>query len=169
MRNKTKCVLLAGLLAVLTLLGACGGTDDESGGVRDDVPVSDLASIAEAEISGSEGLIEPGDAYIAGAMKLEPSELGEYVIKISAYSTSINEYGIFKAETDEELEALVSDLNDYLTMRNDAWMSEYLPEEYPKLQNAQVRQKGLYCFYVILDSEEANAVFNAISAELEAD
>lgn len=167
MRDKLKFALLTGLLAVLALLGACGGPGEASGGVRDDVAVADLAAVAEAEIADSEGLIEPGEGYIVGAMKLEPSELGEYVIKISAYSTSINEYGIFKAGTDEELEALVSDLEDYLAMRNDAWMSEYLPEEYPKLQNAQVRQEGLYCFYVILNSEEANAVFNAIIAELQ--
>lgn len=155
--------VLCVMLAVALLLTGCSNGD---GGVRDDVSVDDLAEAFEAEIEGSDGLVDPGAGYIAGSMKLDTEALGEYIIKISAYSTSINEYGVFKADSEEAAADLAQVIQDYLTMRNDTWMSEYLPEEYPKLENAQVKQLGLYVAYAILDEAERDAVFGAFSEQL---
>lgn len=155
----------AALMAALLLLGACSGKDD--GAVRDDVPVADLVTAIDAQIEGSDGLIEPGDGYIVGSMKLDPEALGEYVVKISAFSTSINEYGVFKAASPEEAETLEGTLKDYLTMRNETWMTEYLPEEYPKLENAKVVREGCYVLYTILSDTERDAVGTAFSGALE--
>lgn len=149
------------LLAALLLLGGCAG--DGEGKVRDDVAVADLAAAADEKIEGSDGLIEPGDGYISGFMKLEPEELGDYVVKISAFSTSINEYGIFKAGSSGEAETLEKTIQGYLDMRRETWMQEYLPEEYPKLKDAGVTRMGSYVFYTILSEEERPAVQEALA------
>lgn len=154
---------LAAALAALIMLAGCGGN---GGQVRDDVAVADLSAAVEAEIAGSDGLVDPGESYIAGSMKLDTAALGEYVIKISAYSTSINEYGVFKTGSAEEAEALEQTLKEYLSMRNETWMSEYLPEEYPKLENAQVKREGSYVAYAILSEEERDGALDAFSAKL---
>ena len=166
-RLKNSCRLSAALCLLLALclcLSACGS----QGSVRDNVALSDLAAAIEADISESEGLVDPGDSYIAGSMKLNTSELGEYIIKISSYGTNINEYGLFKAASTDEAKALVQTLEDYLQMRNEAWMPEYLPDQYPKLENAEVEQEGLYVLYAILDANEREAVFNTFSDMLTA-
>ncbi len=147
------------LALALTLLLSCLLT--ACGGVRDDVPLSDLAAAVEAEIEGGSSLVDPGAGYIAGSMKLDTAALGEYVIKISAQGTSINEYGVFKAADEKAAKALVSTLEDYLAMRIGSWMPEYLPEEFPKLENAEVKQEGLYVVYGILSETEREAAFSA--------
>lgn len=149
------------LLAALVLLGGCAG--DEEGKVRDDVAVADLAAAADEKIEGSDGLIDPGEGYISGYMGLEPEELGDYVVKISSFSTSINEYGIFKADSADGAETLEKTIQGYLDMRRETWMQEYLPEEYPKLKDAEVKRLGSYVFYTILSDEERPAVQEALT------
>lgn len=163
-KKKTSKISLALLLtlALTLLLSACGS----KGNLRDDVALTDLAAAFEAKIEDSEGLIEPGASYIAGSMKLNTEELGEYIIKISSYSTNINEYGVFKAASTDEAKALVETLEAYLVMRDEAWMPEYLPDQYVKLENAEVRQQGLYVLYTILGEAEQEAVFAEFDAML---
>lgn len=149
------------LLAALLMLGSCAG--DGEGKVRDDVAVADLVAAADEKIEGSDGLTDPGEGYISGFMKLEPDELGDYVVRISSFSTSINEYGIFKAAGSDEAEELEKTIQGYLDMRRETWMQEYLPEEYPKLKDAVVTRMGSYVFYTILSDEERPAVQEALT------
>jgi len=55
---------------------------------------------------------------------------------------------------------------DYLQKRNDAWMNEYLVEEYPKLRDAEVFTMGNYVFYLILSESDKDLVLNALSETL---
>lgn len=161
-KNRLLAVLsLLSALAMCFVLAACGGSQ-----LRDDVALSDIAAAYEADIPESDGLVEPGDSYIAGSMKLNTEELGEYIIKISSYSTNINEYGVFKAASTDDAKALAATLEDYLSMRKDAWMREYLPDQYPKLENAEVKQEGLYVTYAILDDDSRAAVLSTFESML---
>ena len=41
-------------------------------------------------------------------------------------------------------------------------MPEYLPEEYPKLKNAEIKSAGLYVMYAVLSDSEKEAAFKEL-------
>ena len=139
------------LLSLGLLLGACGNAP------RNDVSLADLSAAIESKIEDSGNLVSPGENYIRGSMNLDPQNLGEYVIKICSMGTNINEYGVFKAENETDAQSLAASLEAYLAERNEAWMPEYLPDQYPKLKDAAVKQNGVYVLYTILTDAERSA------------
>jgi len=89
-------------------------------------------------------------------------------VKINAKGVNIDEYGVFKAADEKEAASVKAAAEGYLRFRLDTWMREYMPEELPKLENAQVKVCGSYVLYAILDEDAAQAVFDAFEAALKA-
>ncbi len=144
-------------LAVLLLasLCGCGGAKVE---YRDDVAVADLAQSVLAGISNAGNLAAMKDSYIEGIMGMDISGYAEHAVYVSAVGTNIDEFGIFKLGSVSAADAQ-KQIDAYLQMREDTWMKEYIPEEYPKLQNAEVKLCGNYIIYVLLsDSERASTL-----------
>ena len=144
--KKTACILL--ILAVLLALGACGKKDTW----RTDVPLSSLAETVEKHLDAG-SLAAMQESYLKGAMKLDPSIFSEWLVKINAYGANIDEYGIFKAPDEAGVAAVREAAEGYLKLRRDTWMEEYMPEEKPKLTQAEVRVCGLYVFYTIVSDD----------------
>ncbi len=144
--KKTACILL--ILAVLLALGACGKKD----AWRTDVPLSSLAETVEKHLDAG-SLAAMQESYLKGAMKLDPSIFSEWLVKINAYGANIDEYGIFKAPDEAGVAAVREAAEGYLKLRRDTWMEEYMPEEKPKLTQAEVRVCGLYVFYTIVSDD----------------
>ena len=159
--RKNKLILFSVLILALSLLFT--GCGEQKG--QQDVALDDLSAAIEGRIEGSESLVYPGDSYIAGRMKLNKDELGEFVIKIGS-GANINEYGVFKAADADGAKAIAAELEAYLARRIDEWMPEYMPEEFPKLENAEVRQDGAYVVYTILSDAEREAVFSEFESML---
>jgi hypothetical protein len=144
--KKTACILL--ILAVLLALGACGKKDTW----RTDVPLSSLAETVEKHLDAG-SLAAMQESYLKGAMKLDPSIFSEWLVKINAYGANIDEYGIFKAPDEAGVAAVREAAEGYLKLRRDTWMEEYMPEEKPKLTQAEVKVCGLYVFYTIVSDD----------------
>lgn len=155
-------IAIASILLIGLPLTACSN----GAIIRDDVSVLDISAAFDAVIEGSDTLIEPGEAYLSGSIKLDANTLGDHIVKINIFGTNIDEYGIFKAASETETKRLASVLEDYLSMRNDSWMHEYLPEQYPKLRDAEVKINGLYVAYAILEKTEREAAFAKLDAML---
>ena len=155
---------LAILLAVCALLSlcACGGDKAE---YKDDVAVSDLADKIIAT-NDSWSFTEMNDSYLEGAMKLNPSDFAEYSVNINAMGTTADEFGIFKAKDADSVTAVKEAAEGYLSFRLDTWMNEYMPEEKPKLEKAEVKVCGLYVMYAILDDSARSAAFEAFEGAL---
>ena len=150
MKKRISILLIAVML--ISLLAACGGSTGSK-----NVPVAELADTVGAAI-GKTDLADPGANYVKGYFKKDAAELGEYAIRINAMGTNIDEFGIFKAGTltAAELKTLVE---SYLKLRQDSWMDEYMPDEKPKMMNAEVKVQGDYVMYCILsDAEKTTAV-----------
>ena len=132
---------LAGALLLLTMLAACGG----GGAGAKDVPVSDITAAVSAALDKTDSLAE-SDGMFLGLTKQSAEALGDHAVLINVYGTSIDEYGVFKAGSmsAKDLKAVA---DDYLAKRLDTWMEEYMPEEKPKLTNAEVRVSGDYVMY----------------------
>ncbi len=152
--KKISAVLL--IVLSLCLLGACGG---------DDVKDPGMEAVASAVFGSidTEDMAQIPDTYVEGMMKIP---LDGYVSRnaiISSTGTSIDEYGIFQGKDEAQTAELKAALEDYLEYRMELWMDEYLPEEKPKLANAEVWSEGNYVMYAILDDTEREAVYKAFT------
>ena len=158
--KRSPAILLA-VCAILSLC-ACGGDKAE---YKDDVAVSDLADKIIAT-NDSWSFTEMNDSYLEGAMKLNPSDFAEYSVNINAMGTTADEFGIFKAKDADSVTTVKEAAEGYLSFRLDTWMDEYMPEEKPKLEKAEVKVCGLYVMYAILDDSARSAAFEAFEGAL---
>lgn len=159
MMKRTFCFLLA--LAALLSLAACGGKS----AWRGDVPVSALCEAVEKHLDGG-SLAAMTESYVKGNMKMDTSLFAEWTVKINAYGANIDEYGIFKAPDEAGVAAVRKAAEDYLQLRRDTWMEEYMPEEKPKLTQAAVKVCGLYVIYVIVAEDVRQPILDAFEAAL---
>ncbi|MCR5648820.1 MAG: DUF4358 domain-containing protein [Oscillospiraceae bacterium] len=158
--KKLYLILIVAALVALALFAACSGSL-----YRDDVAVSDICDKVGENVPGYAEMTKMDEAYLRGAMKMDPSKFSEYVVCINPYGSSIDEFGIFKASGKDHKEAL-KEVEGYLQLRRDTWMNEYLPEEKPKLEAAVAKADGLYVMYVILDEESRIGALAAFDSSL---
>ncbi len=141
----------------LAALAACG-TDS---GAAD--PGFEAVAEAVKAAAGTDGMAEQSEDYIANMFKLDSGSYADALVMIANMGTTIDEYGIFHGSDAAQTEALQTAVNDYLQLRLDAWRPEYMPEEFPKLQNAKVWTEGNYVFYAILGEDAKTAVGDAFT------
>lgn len=160
MRSGCLPFILAVVLAFTCLCTAsCGGSVSYS----TDTPVSELSAAVDALLENPDDFATMSESYIVGMMEIDPSQFEEYVVKLRASGANIDEYGIFKAANTEDAVAVA---NAYIARRIEAWMPEYMPEEFPKMEAASVKVFGQYVVYAILAEDVKADVFDAVKAEL---
>lgn len=152
-------ILLLCIIMLFTVFAACGQAEAKN------VPVADLTDAVSKTIGKTDTLVAVDASYIKGYMKLDAAQFGDWAVVINAYGANIDEFGIFKAGsmTAKEVRAAV---DSYLQLRKDTWMEEYMPEEKPKLTNAEVRAAGDYVMYCILSDADKSAAFSAFENAL---
>ena len=155
--------ILAIVLAFTCICTAsCGGSASYS----TDVPVSELSAAVDALLSNPADFATMTDGYITGMMEIDPTQFEECIIKLRASGANIDEYGIFKAADSQGVANAVAVANAYIARRIEAWMPEYMPEEFPKMEAASVKIFGNYVVYAILSEDVKADVFDAVKAEL---
>ncbi|NCB51827.1 MAG: DUF4358 domain-containing protein [Clostridia bacterium] len=150
-------ILLAAVLA-LCLLAACGNKTEYE-------PVmSDVVAAVDAAIGNDGSMTAVDENYIKGSMKMDVADYEDYTVKINTMGVNIDEYGVFKGSDSAQAAEIETAVEDYLQMREDTWMPEYMPEEFPKLQAAEVWTEGNYVIYVILGDDAKAAASDAFAA-----
>lgn len=152
--------LIIPIILIVCLLAGCGAEAVDPG--------MDTITDTVAAAVGSDGMVDIDEAYVSNMMKLDSSSYAEFVAKRVNVGTSIDEYGIFKGADSDQAAALKTAVQAYLQLRLDSWMSEYLPEELPKLQSAEVWTEGNYVMYAILGDDAKAAARTAFSDAFEA-
>ncbi len=147
MKKKTVLLILCAVM-LLGALTACGGAS-----VKDNVACADLATAVESGAGGSIDMIDAPDSYIAGTMKMSSSDYADKVVKINSRGINVDEYGIFKGADKKQTESIKAALEAYIQLRKDIWIADYMPEEYPKLDNSEIKVVGNYVMYTILSNE----------------
>ena len=87
----------------------------------------------------------------------------------SADTQDINEIGIFRVESTENIDGLVALAEDYISdmQKNQrAFIESYAPEETKKLDSARIYVLGNYVIYTILSPSDRDAAINKIEALL---
>lgn len=160
-RFPTICAILA-----LTLFVACGVKSGD-GRIRNDVAVSDV-STAVASVLSDDALVSVSATYISGSMKMNVSDYDSFDVRINSKGVNIDEYGVFKAKDSTQVALVEKSVSSYLQMRKDTWMKEYMPEEFPKLESAEIKIAGNYVIYAILSDSDRTAAFEAFEKALTA-
>ena len=156
---KGKRLIAAALLLCICLgLTACGAK------YADDVPMSRFISRIDAHMG--KDLAEMNSGYLSGAMHLDPSSFASYVVKSSTKGT-FDEYGVFRAPDSKSVNSVKDAVEGYLnSLRNNKQKIEYMPEEKPKLDKAEVKVYGIYVLYVIADDDVREAVYQEVETLL---
>ena len=159
--KKILCFALALMLLALPLT-AC------SKKYADDVSVGDLSDAVFEVLSGELSDYSTADkGYLDDYMTI-PDYVTEYTVRFSTAGNNLDEFGIFHV-TDGSAEDLETELEDYLEEsyeQNKDWYDSYMPEETPKLRDAQVKVFGNYVVYVILSEADCTAAFEAVEKAL---
>lgn len=140
---------------------------EETSEERAEAKVVDIAGFANIIIEerADISLVEMNEGYVSGVMDFDLTKVAEYVVCVDASGTTVDEFGIFKANENagEDVEGMIS---EYLAVRLDTWMDEYMPEEKPKVENAQIKNHGDYYIYAILADTEKEHLFGAFEEAL---
>lgn len=159
--KKILCFALALMLLALPLT-AC------SKKYADDVSVGDLSDAVFEVLSGELSDYSTADkGYLDDYMTI-PDYVTEYTVRFSTAGNNLDEFGIFHV-TDGSAEDLETELEDYLEEsyeQNKDWYDSYMPEETPKLRDAQVKVFGNYVVYAILSEADCTAAFEAVEKAL---
>lgn len=160
-----KFIAIALIIATVLTFCACGKDSGSKVEYKTDVTAAQLAEQVTA-VNDSWTFVAMDENYIAGAMKIDVSGYADYVVNINGFGTNVDEYGIFKAKDEASVATVKADAENYLKFRLDTWMEEYMPEEKPKLEKAEVKVCGLYVMYAILDDASRADAFTAFENAL---
>lgn len=149
------------LAVVLSLLLSACSTPT----LRDDLTSAQLGETVDGLLANAKYLDEADGDYLRFNLP-ETAEAVDGLVRFSVAGQCLDEYGIFRAASPEGVEALQKGCADYLQRRNDAWMNQYLIEEYPKLRDAEVFTLGNYVFYLILSESEKDLVLKTLNETL---
>ena len=180
-KSKFLKIAIIGSMAAL-ILSACGGakeeakdknsslaeTQENSSDKKDesvaDIDVKEFAKkIAEGRVDIS--FAQMNEGYIQGVMNFDIAKTADYVVYVDASGSTVDEFGVFKANDDagKDVEKM---LDDYLKQRLDTWMDEYMPEEKPKVEKAEIKSKGNYYIYAILGDSNKEQLFSEFDSAL---
>lgn len=134
---------------------------------KSDIPAIEFAERFDSLLLNGTKLTAVDDDYINGMLELNLGDVTEYVLKIQTSGTEVDQYGIFKTTNEIKAEALADSVKSYLETLRDNWQNfNYLPEEMPKINAAEVKSAGLYVIFVIATEDEKTAVFDEFYAML---
>ena len=152
------------LLLVLSFFAftACTGKPE----YKTDVSVADLSAKALAVIEKRDNLTDASGEFLYFFLSLDENTYSEFSVKTPLGSASIDEFGIFKATSEESAEDIEAKLTAYLQGRVQSWDTRYDQSEKGKVDGAKVMRFGSYVTYAILSSSEQEAFFNTVKDAL---
>ena len=127
-------------LACLLLfsLASCQNTN-----YRNDAKVGDLAVTATNALKDGVEYRTADEGYLDDYFET-PAYVLSYTVRFAADTNNLNEIGIYHVE-DGKADEMAKLLEDYLSdqlARNQTWYDSYIPQEVPKLRDAQVKVFG---------------------------
>ncbi len=155
-------LLILLMLTLLPILPSCANAS-----YRDDVKLTDLVGTVEAALPARTDYATAEDGTLDDYFSM-PSYVTESVIRFSMNAKNLDEYGIFHV-TDGNASAMAKLLRDYLAQAyedNRVWYDSYMPEETPKLRDAEVKVFGNYVVYAIYSSADKATLFDAVKSAL---
>ncbi len=151
-----RCFFFALILALLIGTLACSPSSD----YRDDLGADELAK-ALTDALGDTVYLEDDTDMTADYFAL-PDSVSDYAVRYAKDTGNINEIGVYHVGNGDAdaLKKLLAE--QYLTpayRANREWYDSYIPQETPKLRDAEVRVLGSYVIYTILSPADRATVY----------
>lgn len=150
-------------LIILCFLVSCQKKEEEAT-YKTDVSAVNIASSVFDTIK-LETLTKADNGWIALNIPVDSSLYSECTVYLSTTGAA-DHFGIFKADSKENAEKILKQSEKYLTDLEENWMSEYLPEELPKVQKSVCKRLGQYVFFLVLDEDVKISAEKAIEEML---
>lgn len=150
------------LALLLPMLSACHSKHSYT----DSLTASELAGDVRKALSGTEYL-EANQDYLNDYFPI-PAEVSDYRIYFASDGNSLDEFGIWHASAaaTEQLSALIRGYLDESLSRNRSFYDSYIPQETPKLRDAEVRVFGNYVAYAVLNETDRKTFFHTVEQDL---
>ena len=148
------------LFALFLLFPSCGGPD-----YRNDLSAEELSKKCARELNFQDFALEGSDAF---PKENRPGLAPDVSVCYSTNGNNLDEICIWKA-SGEKPRQVASFLADSLFERyeeNESFYQSYIPEELPKLRDAEVRVYGNYVVYAVLSPEQKKAFFQFLEKTL---
>lgn len=159
--KKLICLSLALMLLALSLT-ACMKR------YADDLPVKELGEQIATRLRGDVADYSiADDGYLDDYFRL-PDYVTDHMICFSTAGNNLDEFGIFHV-TNGNAEDLEDKLEEYLESayeKNKDYYDSYMPQETPKLRDAEVDTFGNYVVYTILSKKDEKAALDAVEKAL---
>ena len=159
-----KRILSVFLIASAFVLVSCGATKTFLDDVRIDTLTDTITTALERETDLPYEYIKDESGLTEDYFKA-PDYIDDSAVYYVRNVNNINEFGVYHV-TDGRAHELASLLqNKYLRAsfeQNREWYDSYIPEQTPKLRDAEVRVFGNYVVYAILDSHDRTVLFNTV-------
>ena len=152
------------LLTALLLLASLSSCQKES--YRDDLPVNALSGTVITAL-GDTDYSTADDGFLDDYFQA-PAYVKEKIVCFATEGNNLNEFGIYHV-TDGNAAQMKEVLEGYLSTsyaNNQSWYDSYIPEETPKLRDAEVKVYGNYVVYAIFSQEGRATVFATIAQML---
>ncbi len=162
MVNKRGIFLIFLAFSTLFCLFSCKSTKS----YKDDLSPAELAEIAEEALSSGE-FLSAAEGYLEDYLPLS-QDSDAHIVCFSSDGNNLDEFGIWQLSSDAP-EMIRGKLEGYLAeslTRNREFYDSYIPQETPKLQNAEVRVFGNYVVYAILNDRDRAIFFETIERSL---
>ena len=164
MINKnTKTATVPGALLLCFLL-LCTLTSCTKRNYRDDADTDDLAEQMTQALANEKRYTKADDDVLDGYFTM-PSYVTESTVRFSSDGNDLDEFGVYHV-TEGNTEDMAKHLRAYVTDFYNLYNANYLPEELPKLRDAEVRTFGNYVVYAMLDKNDRETVFAAVESAL---
>ena len=111
MKQKLTSFILLIAISLLALV-SCGSGAAK---YRNDVAVPDLCAAADPLIGDSSTMATMTDDYLYGMMGIELDGISDYAVKVQASGANVDEYGIFKASSEDGVAAVEQMVQSYLS------------------------------------------------------
>ena len=159
-----KIILLLLAIVMTVSVASC------SASYSNDKSTAEIANETIAKLNDGNTYLVADGVYLDDYIQI-PSYVVESEIRFCSQGHNLNEFGFFKV-TDGKAVEMASLLKEYLKKsleKNESWYNSYIPEETPKLRDAQVKTFGNYVVYAIANKEDRNAIFAAAESFLKVD
>ncbi len=153
--------ILSAFLVIVILLSAFVSCAKEIE-YKDDIQIATLVEAGKKQISLSSNLTDASEEFMMFFLNVDSSLYLECAVMTPAGSSSIDEFGIFKAVNAEDAAKIEMALNTYLASRLATWDTRYSQTEKPKVDGAKTTVYGNYVIYTILSAEEQTAFLNVL-------
>lgn len=106
----------------------------------------------------TEGLKKVRDSMISTYFNMSLNDFETAVVFISENKNKADEMAIFKAKNEEALNKILKAIERRIEERKVLFSK--LSSEYKKLDNAEIKSNGLYCYYWVSDNDKFGQIIN---------